>query len=135
MKTILSIALITLLAGCGDEVSTEKHTVVKEKKEAAVVVKTEAKKVIKVEEKVVAKTLTGKELFMKCSSCHGLNAEKSALNKSRPIKGWSIEKIKIALNGYKDGTYGGSMKGIMQGQAKALSDADVQALSTYISKL
>jgi cytochrome c553 len=51
------------------------------------------------------------------------------------IQGWSQEKILAALHGYKDGTYGGAMKGIMKGQALKLDDAQMKALAQYISKL
>jgi cytochrome c553 len=78
---------------------------------------------------------TGAELFAKCVACHGQNAEKSALGKSQVIAGWDIEKTKTAINGYKDGTYGGAMKGLMKGQVATLSDADVETLAEYISGL
>jgi cytochrome c len=43
----------------------------------------------------------------KCASCHGANADKSALGKSAKIAGWSKSKLVSAMNGYKAGTYGG----------------------------
>jgi cytochrome c553 len=70
-----------------------------------------------------------------CASCHGANAEKSALGKSQVIQGWSAEKIVKALKGYKDGTYGGPMKGLMKGQVARLSDADIEDLAQQISKM
>lgn len=75
----------------------------------------------------------GAALFKKCATCHGANAEKSALGKSQVIAGWSKEKIIEALNGYKDGSYGGAMKMIMKGQASTLSDAQMDAIATFIS--
>jgi cytochrome c553 len=77
----------------------------------------------------------GKVLYTKCAGCHGQNGEKKALGKSQVIQGWSDAKIADALNGYAKGTYGGAMKGIMMGQAKGLSKADIQAISEYISTL
>jgi cytochrome c len=77
----------------------------------------------------------GKALFAKCAACHGQNAEKSALGKSQVIAGWDVAKIETALNGYKDGSYGGAMKGLMKGQVATLSDADVKALAEYVSGL
>lgn len=76
-----------------------------------------------------------KSLFTRCSACHGQNAELKALGKSQVIKDWDAEKISAALHGYKNGTYGGAMKGLMQTQAKTLSDDDISALSTYISNM
>ena len=39
-----------------------------------------------------------------------------------------------ALNGYKDGSYGGAMKGLMKGQVAKLSDDDIKALADYMGK-
>ena len=77
----------------------------------------------------------GKEVFTKCAGCHGAKAEKKALGKSQVIAGWPADKIEKALHGYKDGSYGGAMKGLMQGQVKNLSDAEIKAVAEYISKL
>ena len=70
-----------------------------------------------------------------CAGCHGANGEKAALGKSQIIKGWDVAKTTAALKGYKDGSYGGAMKGVMKGQVARLSDADIQALAEHISKL
>merc|ERR1711941_82022 len=75
----------------------------------------------------------GKGLYLKCAGCHGASAEKPALGKSQVIKGWDAAKTVEALKGYKDGTYGGVMKGVMKGQVASLSDEDIQALGEYIS--
>ena len=85
-----------------------------------------------IEEKV---NIDAKALFVKCSSCHGVNGDKKALNKSQIIKGWSVTRLTDAINGYKDGSYGGSMKGVMKPQVNKLSNDEIKALSEYISKL
>ena len=77
----------------------------------------------------------GAALFKKCVSCHGAKAEKSALGKSQVIAGWDAAKIEDALKGYKAGTYGGPMKGLMKGQVASYSDADIAAVSAYIHGL
>ena len=77
----------------------------------------------------------GETLFKTCSACHGTKAEKSALNKSQVIAGWDVAKITAALHGYKDGTYGGPLKGTMIAQVKNLDDASIKELAEYISKL
>ncbi len=77
----------------------------------------------------------GAALYKKCTSCHGVKAEKKALNKSQVIQGWDSAKVVDALKGYKAGTYGGAMKGIMKGQVSKLSDADMKALGDYIHGL
>jgi len=116
-------------------------------KEAAVVVKTPVKReekiapkvavksekiVKKTESKVVSPVVDGQALYAKCVACHGAKAEKKALNKSQVIQGWSIAKTTKALKGYKDGSYGGSMKTVMQSQIKKYSDEEIQAVAKYI---
>jgi len=73
------------------------------------------------------------QLYKKCASCHGLNAEKKALNKSAIIKDWNAQQIEEALKGYKAGTYGGAMKGVMKAQASALTNKEIEALAKHIA--
>ncbi len=73
--------------------------------------------------------------FASCAGCHGANGEKKALGKSAIIAGWDVAKTTAALNGYKDGSYGGAMKGVMKGQVMRLSDADIAALAKHIAAL
>ncbi|MEJ2501568.1 MAG: c-type cytochrome [Campylobacterales bacterium] len=89
------------------------------------------------EETVTAEpAVDGAALFaQKCASCHGTNAEKPALGKSQVIAGWDAAKTEAALRGYIDGTYGGAMKAVMQGQAKALSEAQIKAVAEHIGSL
>ncbi len=75
----------------------------------------------------------GAALFKKCSACHGANAEKRALGKSKVIKDFTKDEIVTAIKGYKDGTYGGAMKALMKGQVATLSDADAEAIAEYIT--
>ena len=64
-----------------------------------------------------------------------LKGEKEALGKSQVIAGWNKEKTIQALNGYKDGTYGGVMKNIMKGQVATKTDLEIDALASFISNL
>mgnify|MGYP001576855110 CR=1 FL=1 len=73
--------------------------------------------------------------FAPCAGCHGAKGEKKALGKSAVIAGWDVAKTTSALKGYKDGSYGGAMKGVMKGQVARLSDADIADLAAKISKL
>lgn len=73
----------------------------------------------------------GKALFGKCAGCHGANGEKVAMGKGQAIKGQSAADIEKKLKGYKDGSFGGDMKGLMKGQVSALSDADIKAIAEY----
>ena len=84
---------------------------------------------------IVNDGLDGEVLYKSCASCHGQKAEKEALGKSQIIAGWEKEKIIQALNGYKDGSYGGVMKNIMKGQIASKTDAEIDALATFISNL
>ncbi len=77
----------------------------------------------------------GASLYKKCAGCHGAKAEKKALNKSHIIQEWDKEKIVSALKGYKDGSYGGAMKGLMRGQVASYDDAKIEAVSEYIATL
>jgi len=70
----------------------------------------------------------------KCVGCHGADFEKAALGKSKIVKEMSKEEIVAALKGYKDGSYGGAMKGMMASQVKDLDDAAIQAIADEIKK-
>ncbi len=159
-KTLLSTCLLLLLTACSNEekVVKEKKTVLDEKinavnmaKESVAAVNTkteaasqvpaaqpqpavEAEPVVEPQPAVQPKTLNASSLYTnKCASCHGTNAEKSALNASAKIAQWDAKKIEDALQGYKNGTYGSKMKAIMQAQSKPLSDEEIKALSDYIA--
>lgn len=148
MKILLSAVVALFLIGCSDNKSTSQETAKAEpvktevvKEQEVVVAEKKAEPVVKAvaeapKEAVPAvATVDGAKLFKACSSCHGAKAEKKALGKSQVIAGWKSSKIVNALNGYKDGSYGSTMKAVMQGQAAKLSDADIKALAAYISKL
>ena len=75
----------------------------------------------------------GAGLYKKCAACHGTKAEKKALNKSHVIQNWDEKKIVDALKGYKAGTYGGTMKGLMKGQVASYSDEDIAKVAKHIT--
>ena len=62
-----------------------------------------------------------------CKGCHGQNFEKKALGKSKVVKDMTKAEVSAALVGYKAGTYGGPMKGVMKGQVAKYSDADLKS--------
>jgi len=70
-----------------------------------------------------------------CKGCHGANFEKAALGKSKIVSQLTEEEIATSLVGYKNGTYGGPMKGIMKGQVARYSDEDLKAAATAIKAL
>jgi len=63
------------------------------------------------------------------AGCHGANFEKEALGKSKIVKDMTAEEITKALKGYKDGSYGGAMKGVMKGQVAKLTEDDIKAIA------
>ncbi len=67
-----------------------------------------------------------------CKGCHGANFESKAMGVSKVVKDMSKEDIIKALKGYKDGSYGGSMKAMMKGQVASLSEADINAIADSI---
>ncbi len=69
-----------------------------------------------------------------CKGCHGQNWEKSAMGKAKVVKNMSKSEIIGALKGYKNGTYGGAMKGLMKAQVAKLSEGDINALAAKIKK-
>ena len=81
---------------------------------------------------LTAVSANGAEVFNKCIACHGKTAEKKALGKSQIIKGWETSKVVTALKGYKEGTYGGAMKAVMEGQVMSLSDSQIEDVAKFI---
>ncbi|NQY21826.1 MAG: c-type cytochrome [Campylobacteraceae bacterium] len=94
----------------------------------------EKKAEVKVIVKEVAK-IDPASLFKACASCHGAKGDKKALGQSDLIGTWSADKIAAALVGYKEGTYGKAMKGLMKAQSVRLSDEEIKSISKYISTL
>lgn len=82
----------------------------------------------------ILSTLAFADPYAKCVACHGANGETAAMGKSKIIKDMSKADFIAAMNGYKDGSYGGAMKGLMKGQVSGLSDADIQAIADKIAK-
>ncbi len=69
-----------------------------------------------------------------CTSCHGADWSKKALGKSLDVSQMTHADIAAALIGYKDGTYGREMKGLMKGQVAKYSNADLEAFAQTIGK-
>lgn len=149
-KLLLAMAIISMIyTGCEEKqtapITTNNST---EKEKAIITIKeTIPKKVeaiVKKEDTItpiikkvqaIAATPSGKVLYKKCTGCHGQKAEKKALNKSAIIKDWDAQKIANALRGYKEGTYGGAMKGVMKGQVVSMSNKEIDLVSKYIVTL
>lgn len=117
---------------------TEQETVVEDAEQEIIIEDTvDLTEVGIVEDVVVVETSIedGGVIYKACSTCHGVNAEKAALGKSKIIQGWSTDQVAEALYGYKNGTYGAAMKGIMKAQVSKLSDEDIELVAEYISTL
>jgi len=67
-----------------------------------------------------------------CAGCHGQNFELAAMGKSKIVQNMSLKEIVDSLKGYKAGTYGDTLKGMMMVQVKDLSDSDIEAISLLI---
>ncbi len=143
-KTIIfSTSAVLLLSACSaEEVSQEKKTVidhkidaVQEAKKSVAAMNTQTQAVTSAAVAAVQSPNASSLYANRCASCHGLNAEKAALNASQNIAQWDSKKIQDALQGYKNGTYGGKMKAIMQGQSKSLTDEEIKLISDYITSL
>ena len=154
MKKGIAIVATSLLlfVGCTEdkkeakEQVTPKQEVTQNVEEKAKEVKTE----VKVEEKkaeeakseepkqaneTASNDLNAETLFKTCASCHGLKGEKEALGKSQVITGWDKDRVIKALNGYKDGSYGGVMKNLMKTHVETKTPEQIEVLADYISKL
>jgi len=130
MKTLVAILASFFILGCNN------NEVQQEPKEKQTEQKQTEQKPTGIKSTVApVRIVTGKSLYRKCASCHGVDASKKALGKSQVIKGWSVEKLTNAIEGYKNGTYGGEMKTMMKGQVQDLNAVDINILSKYISKL
>jgi len=72
--------------------------------------------------------------YAKCAGCHGADGSKKALGKSLIIKNMTKADFVASLKGYKDGSYGGPMKGLMKGQVMSMDEATMQAIADKIAK-
>ena len=114
--------------------------VVEQTKEMSEIAVEKAKEMTKeldktMDEVVNTNSVDAKTLFIKCAGCHGQKGEKKALAQSQIIQGWDKQKVSDAIHGYKNGTYGGSMKALMSSQVSNLSETEIDAIAEYISKL
>lgn len=61
-----------------------------------------------------------------CKGCHGQNWEKSALGKSKIVMNLTKKDVEKALVGYKNGTYGGPMAGVMKAQVSKYTEEELR---------
>ncbi|HIC78516.1 MAG TPA: c-type cytochrome [Sulfurovum sp.] len=126
------------MADAKEVVADAKESVEKKVSEAKDAV---AQKVTEAKEAVNKATATEAKVeapasYAACAGCHGKDGTLKALGKSAVIAGQSKEDIITKMNGYKAGTLNVTgMGSLMKGQVAKLSDADIEALATYISGL
>lgn len=70
-----------------------------------------------------------------CQSCHGPDGRRSVGPGVEPIAGKSSADIMKMLNGYKDGSFGGQRRRIMQGVVNRLSAEQLRNAAEFVSGL
>jgi len=84
--------------------------------------------------KVVAPASTAPTAYSKCAGCHGKDGKMKALGKSEIIAGQAKADLVKKIGEYKAGTRNvAGMGALMKGQVAGLSDADIDAIATYVS--
>lgn len=79
-------------------------------------------------------TLSGEQLYSKCSACHGDNGD--GTEAYPPLNTLTKEKLVELIVGYQAGSFGGgNNKKIMQVQVEGLSREDAAKLAEYVTKL
>lgn len=68
----------------------------------------------------------------KCAECHGIDGKDTSIS-GKAIAGSSGTLAK--LTGYKNGTFGGDQKVIMEGNVATLNDADMKTIASYVDTL
>ncbi len=82
----------------------------------------------------------GAELFKKCVTCHGPQAERSYLNKVPVLTSVDAAERLELMKAYKAGTLGDGkgkfgMGAVMKAQMASLSDEDMVSVNDYITTL
>lgn len=147
---IITATTLLIFAGCTEEKKKDESVKQEVKVEQAVQNNTQKDniqtssqnetKIVKVDETKTSndiqnKVVDAETLYKVCASCHGQKGEKEALGKSQIITGWDKNRVIEALNGYKNGSYGGAMKGIMKSHVESKTNEEIEALAVYISNL
>jgi cytochrome c553 len=109
---------------------------VEKTKEAASAVTEKAGEAVEGAKEAAAGGADGKALFAKCAGCHGADGKTAALGKSAVIAGQAAADLETKIAGYKAGTLNvAGMGALMKGQVATYSDADIKAVSAFISGL
>ena len=131
-KTLLALFAITLLAGCGGKEEAEAPT--PPAPEAAAPADTAPQ--AEPQESAAMPAAEGVAVDAaalyagRCASCHGETAEGVAGNPS--LAKLSAADVQARLEAYRAGQAVGPKSAIMMPMAKNLSDAEIEALATYL---
>ncbi len=79
--------------------------------------------------------LDGATVYSKCSMCHGVNGKHRAFGKSARIAGWKIKQTISVLKIFKNMSKYDKFARVMNKQVSKLSNAQIEAVAIYISKL
>jgi cytochrome c553 len=71
----------------------------------------------------------------RCQSCHGLNGEIKAYNKSRALNTLSAKEIEVSMQGYKNDTYDRGAAFVMKPHAISLNAGEVSDVAAYIEHI
>ena len=78
----------------------------------------------------------GRDLYeRRCQSCHGLNGETRAYNKSQALSTMSVREIEVAMRGYKNGTLDRGAAFVMRPHAISLNGSQISDIAEYIEHL
>ena len=69
-----------------------------------------------------------------CKACHGVYYEKAALGVSKIVKDMTKSEVSAALIGYKNGTYGSYMKGVMYTNVKMYTNKELSTTGIGTTK-
>jgi len=81
----------------------------------------------------ITKKQEAKTLFLeKCSRCHGEHGEKVAFGRTRIIRDMKHDEFLLAINGYKNKTYGGQLKYFMAHFVEKLEEEQIELIINYL---
>ena len=69
-----------------------------------------------------------------CKACHGVDYEKAALGVSKIVRDMTKSEVSAALIGYKNGTYGSYMKGVMHTNVKMYTNKELSTTGIGTTK-
>ncbi len=70
----------------------------------------------------------------RCKACHGSKGNKKAMGTSKILQKMTKKEIVDALHSCKNGTHRGSFKSVVTGQAKGLSNQEIEDIANAIAK-